>query len=210
MWMVLFFLFSAHGKWTPVVDMSTQIPKEKHWWVKPDVVTKIRDEKQILVVVKQDPKLGEGFYSMTGAGVLSASPEFTVKKILEFDKLPQISEYFKKVTHQPDLDRVFIVIEAYGYEARLVIKYFVKDVGRKKLFHWNVVWGGFQGMVGEIELSSLKNGKTEAILLAKFNDKEIPLPNIFKSFILEIIVQQVAKSTRSYIEDQAVAAKGKK
>lgn len=196
--------------WTPNVDMSQQIPKDSHWWRKPEIMAKARDQRQVFVVVKEDAKLGAGFYSMTGAGTLRATPDFTIKKILEFERLPKISSYFKKVIHQPELDRVFILFEAYGYEARMVVKYFVKEEEGKKIFHWGVIWGGFQGMVGEIELSSLKGDKTEAILLAKFNDKEIPLPNIFKSFILEIIVQQVAKSVRSYVEDEAsAAAKGK-
>jgi hypothetical protein len=46
------------------------------------------------------------------------------------------------------------------------------------------------------------------VLVARFDDKEIPLPRIFKSFVLEIIVQQVAKSMRSYIEEQYAKTKG--
>ena len=65
----------------------------------------------------------------------------------------------------------------------------------------NVVWGGFQGMIGDIEFSSLKPNKTEALLTSTFDDKEVPLPAIFKTFLLEIIVQRVAISMRSYIED---------
>lgn len=200
--LMLLFTFFAWG-------LELEVPVAQQWWLKTEVQTKTRDQRQIMVVIKEDEKLGKGYYSMTGTGVLRATPAFTVKKILDFDALPKVSTYFKKVTHQPELSRVYLVLEAYGYEARMLIKYKVELLAEKQVFHWSVVWGGFEGMTGRIELASLKSEKTEAILLAQFNDKEIPLPNIFKSFILEVIVQQVAKSIRSYIEEQYVLSKGK-
>lgn len=45
--------------------------------------------------------------------------------------------------------------------------------------------------------------------MATFDDKQIPLPSIFKSVVLEMIVQHVAKSMRSYIEEEYEKSKGK-
>lgn len=172
------------------------------WWTKPSVLEKTREQRQILVVVKEDPSLTLGNYSMTGTGTLRAPVDFTLKKILDFSALEKISPYFKKVTHQPEHERVYMKLEAYGYWVQMLIKYSVREEAGHKIFRWNIVWGGFEGMVGEVDLSTLKMDKTEAILQAQFSDKEIPLPNIFKSFILEMIVQHVAKSMRTYIEDE--------
>lgn len=182
---------------------------EASWWLKPDYQTKIREQRQIIVSIKSEQMENKSFFRMTGAGTMRASKRYTVQKILAFDDLQKISSYFKKVVHEPKLNRVYLLLEAYGYEARLLIKYSIKDQGDKSVFHWNVVWGGFQGMIGDIEFSSLGSEKTEAILVATFDDKQIPLPSIFKSVVLEMIVQHVAKSMRSYIEEEYEKSKGK-
>ncbi len=154
---------------------------------------------------------------MTGAGVVKATRAHTLKKILSFQELEKVSSYFKKVTHQPEYNRVYFLLEAYGYQARLLIKYEVLEKDDRTVFMWNVVWGGFQGMIGRVELTSLGAGlgtslgtdKTQAILVSRFEDKEIPLPHIFKGFVLEVIVQHVAKSMRAWIEE-SVALEGLK
>lgn len=179
------------------------------WWKKPAYEKKIREQREVIVSIKDEEAAGKSYYKMTGAGVLRATSAFTLKKILAFEDLQKISPYFKKVVHQPDLSRVYLVLEAYGYEARLLIKYSIKDQPEKSVFHWSVVWGGFQGMIGDIELSTLAPEKTEAILISTFDDKQVPLPRIFKGIVLEMIVQHVAKSMRSYIEDEYEKSKGK-
>jgi len=179
------------------------------WWEKPETLKKIREQHQVMVVVKEvKPAQGPSYYSLTGAGNLRATRAFTLQRILAFDELQKISPYFKKVVHQPELKRVFFLLEAYGYEARLLIKYRVEDLPEKTVFHWNVVWGGFQGMIGTIELKDLKADKTEAVLKSQFDDKEIPLPKIFKSFALELVIHHVAKGMRRDIEERYAKTKG--
>lgn len=189
-YIALFFFFIANAV-TPATP----------WWAKPAYQKKIREQREVIVSIKSEEVGGKSFYKMTGAGVLRATRAHTLKKILAFEDLQKVSEYFKKVVHQPELSRVYLVLEAYGYEARLLIKYSIKDQSEKSVFQWSVVWGGFQGMIGEIELSSLAPEKTEAILISSFDEKQVPLPSIFKGIVLEMIVQHVAKSMRNYIEE---------
>ena len=179
------------------------------WWTTPAYRAKIRDQRQVIVSIKSEKEHGRSRFKMTGAGAIRASKSYTLKKILAFEELQTISPYFKKVVHQPELSRFYFLLEAYGYQARLLIKYSIKDQGEKSVFHWSVVWGGFQGMIGNIELSSLAAEKTEAVLVSTFDDKEVPLPSIFKGVVLEMIVQHVAKSMRAYIEKEYEASKGK-
>lgn len=192
-----------------VIAFIFAAPSDLPWWKKPAYQSKIREQRQVIVSIKEESESGKSYYRMTGAGVLKATPAFTLKKILAFEDLQKISPYFKKVVHQPDLNRVYLVLEAYGYEARLLIKYSIKDQPEKSVFHWSVVWGGFQGMIGDVELTSLSAEKTEAILISTFDDKQVPLPSIFKGIVLEMIVQHVAKSMRTYIEDDYEKSKGK-
>lgn len=177
---------------------------DTEWWRKSNYEKRIREEREVIVSIKEKSEFSRRYYEMTGAGVVKASKEFVLKKILSFEDLQKVSSYFKKVVHQPEYNRVYFILEAYGYQARLLIKYHVEEKENQKIFHWSVVWGGFQGMIGKIELNRLPDGKTEAILQSRFEDKEIPLPHIFKGFVLEVIVQQVAKSMRSCIEEAAV------
>ncbi len=183
--------------------------QEAAWWKKPHYEKKIREERAVVISIKNRHAYSRSYYDMTGAGVVRASRAQTLKKILSFQELEKVSPHFKKVIHQPEYNRVYFLLEAYGYQARLLIKYEVQEKDGRTLFLWNVVWGGFQGMIGRIELSSLGAGKTEAIMISQFEDKEIPLPHIFKSLVLEVIVQHVAKSMRSWIEE-AAAKEGQK
>lgn len=184
-----------------LIFTTTAAPSASSWWTKPSYQKKIREQRDVIVSIKDEDVGGKNYYRMTGAGVLRSTRKHTLKKILAFEDLQKVSEYFKKVVHQPELSRVYLVLEAYGYEARLLIKYSIKDQSEKSVFQWSVVWGGFQGMIGEIELTSLAPEKTEAILISTFDEKQIPLPSIFKGIVLEMIVQHVAKSMRSAIED---------
>lgn len=183
---------------------------EDPWWQKPAYQKKIREQREVIVVIKgEKAPANKTLYHMTGAGVVRAQRAFVLQRILAFSELEKISPYFKKVVHQPEYNRVYFLLEAYGYEARLLIKYSIEDLPEKTVFHWNVVWGGFQGMIGSIELTSLKSERTEALLKSRFDDKEIPIPKFFTSFVLEVVVQQVAKSLRGHIEEKYTQSKGK-
>lgn len=192
-------------QWWFVVSFILLSPsQELPWWKKPSNEKKIREERAVIISIKEKAEFSRNYYDMTGAGVVKATRAFTLKKILSFGELEKVSPYFKKVIHQPEYSRVYFLLEAYAYQARLLIKYEVQEVEGRTVFMWNVVWGGFQGMIGRIEMSSLSNEKTEAVLVSRFEDKEIPLPKIFKGFVLEVIIQQVAKSMRSWIEEAAI------
>lgn len=173
------------------------------WWQKPEIQKRIREERAVILSIKKQGEGSQSFYNMTGAGIVKASPPYVLKKILSFPELEKVSEHFKKVTHQPEYNRVYFLLEAYGYQARLLIKYEVIEKDDRTVFLWNVVWGGFQGMIGRVELTNLGANKTQAILISRFEDKEIPIPQIFKGFVLEIIVQHVAKNMRAWIEESA-------
>jgi hypothetical protein len=185
-----------------------QAAPDASWWLKPSYQTKVREQRQVIISINTEKKDERSYFKMSGAGALRASKSYTLKKIIAFEDLQKVSSYFKKVVHQPHLNRAYFLLEAYGYQARLLIKYSIKDQGDKSVFHWSVVWGGFQGMIGDIEFSSLAPEKTEAILTSTFDDKEVPLPKIFKGIVLEMIVQHVAKSMRSYIEEEYEKSKG--
>ncbi len=182
-------------------DASSVYAADSEWWQKPSYQKRIREERAVIVSIKEQKENGKNYYDMTGAGVLKASRAHTIKKILSFHELEKVSEHFKKVTHQPEYNRVYFLLEAYGYQARMLIKYEVIERDDRTVFTWNVVWGGFQGMIGRVELTSLSIDKTQAILISRFEDKEIPLPKIFKGFVLEVIVQHVAKNMRTWIEE---------
>ncbi len=199
-------IFLAVGPSMPPASAQMIVPKgDAAWWTKPNIQKRIREERDVIITVKNEKNT---IYTMTGAGNLRAPRDFTMQTLLAFNELPKVSKYFKKVVHQPELNRVYFLLEAYGYEARLLIKYSVENLPEKTVFHWKVVWGGFQGMIGTIEFSTYKVDKTEAIVASQFDNKEIPLPKIFTSFLLEVVIKEVAKSMRTYIEDKYAKTKG--
>ena len=84
---------------------------ESDWWQKPSTQKRIREERAVLISIKSKTENSKNYYDMTGAGVVKATPAFTLKKILSFQELEKVSSYFKKVTHQPEYNRVYFLLE---------------------------------------------------------------------------------------------------
>lgn len=184
--LLLIFLLSSSG-----------ITAQKRWWDKPSVRKKVRDQRQVLVVVSAQE---HSHYRMTGVAAVRASRDKCLKQIMNFSEFEKISQYFKKVVHQPKHKRVYVILEALGYQARLLMQYETEVGASETVFKWTVVWGAFQGMIGSVHLKTIGAGTTEAVMLSSFAEKEVPLPRIFKSFVLEMIAHRVAVKMREHIE----------
>lgn len=181
----------------PLLFIAVSSPAD--WRERPKVQKKVQTQRRVFVVLKE--KAGQpGVLSLTGIGEVKQSRSVCLQKMLGFEKLPQVSSHFKKVIHQPKLSRVYFVLQAYGYEARLLIKYKVVSTKEKDLLQWSVVWGRFEGMVGEIQLTSPRAGRVQALMTGSFRADQVPLPSFFKNFVLEMIIHRISLKMRTYLE----------
>ena len=174
------------------------------WRLKKKLFRQIKDERRVVVAVKREEGGDRQKFRMVGVGAVRAPIEFAVSRVNDFERLKEVSSYFKEVKHRPKKRQIYIVLEALGYQARLLTEYKwqkQKESGVRQM-DWKVVWGPFQGMVGHFQLKSLGERQTEVSLWSVFSSQKIPLPAFFLRITLEVIAEKVAQKMRSYIEKE--------
>jgi hypothetical protein len=122
--------------------------------------------------------------------------------VLNFEKLPEISSYFKKVVHKKEKKEVYFHIRALGMQMRFIQKY---KWGKKSLkeaqMDWKVTWGLLKGMVGHYKFRYIEPTKTEITIWSSLVKSDIPIPQFLVNFTLEVIAEKVAQKMRTFMEE---------
>ena len=185
--------FVCHNAWS-----ETQKP---YWQSKPELYSKVLNERKILVSVKDDKKTPKTHLQVTGVGVVSAPLSFAKKQLLNFEELPEISSYFKKVTHKRDKREVYFHVEAIGLQVRFLQRYrWLKQSSDESILGWEVIWGPLRGMAGNYTLKKVGVSKTEVSVWANAGKIKAPIPDFLLNFTLEVIAEKVAQKMRTLME----------
>jgi hypothetical protein len=202
----------ARGKDTRVESSAAKLlsltPESQAFWQKkPELLSKVREERAILVSVRSESAPNDQVrFLMAGAGAVSRSRDFCFRLSQKYAKLKEISEHFKQVDFDPGARMLFIVTEALGYEARMAMRITPVTGDQRSELQWEVVQGHFKGMTGWIGFEQIDSQKTEMSLQARYEAAELPLPKFLVGFALEVVLQQVAGKMRAYIEAQPDSA----
>jgi len=199
--------FGSPGTSEAKAELSkTELP---FWKRKPELQKKIREDRAIFVSVRRedlerDPGLMR--FTMLGVGLVARPKDFCFRLGQQYHRLIQISDHFRTVNHDPRTNQLFLITEALGYQARMILKLNpVSEDGRSEI-QWEVIWGAFKGMTGIIGFEKDGESKTEVSVMAKYEAKELPIPKVLMGFALEVITQKVAEKMRTYIESQPLTA----
>lgn len=192
----------------PSLIVKRDVPaSEAPFWKRPALMQKMRDERAILVAVrKEDIPNDQIRFTMAGAGVVDKSKDFCFQIAQQYARLKEISEHFKTVTYDPSSHQLFLVTEALGYQARMILRIVPVSADWRNELQWEVIWGHFQGMTGLIGFEKVNETRTEMSLNAKYEASELPLPRILMGFALEVVTQKVAEKMRAFIEAQPANA----
>ncbi len=178
------------------------------WEGKPQLELKMREERAVLVSVRTDK--GEkdksaDLFSINGVGHVRRDAETIFGLAKQFDRLKDVSEVFREVKFEPKTNRVFVICEALGYQARMLVKV---DPSKEPIreIRFKVIEGHFEGLEGVMTFRELAKTETEVSFRARLEAREIPIPRALVGFALEVLVQKVAVKMRTHFED-AVADK---
>lgn len=171
------------------------------WKSKPELMKKMADDRAIVVSVhRDDEKNGQIVFTMAGAGVVARDKDACFKISQEFAKLKDVSDHFQTVTYDPKEQKLFVVTQALGYQARMIMQLKIVSEDWRSEIQWEVIWGTFKGMKGVIGFEKLGARSAEVSFTGSFEAKEFPIPKIIMGFALEVVTQKVAESMRKYIE----------
>jgi hypothetical protein len=178
--------------------------EEKPFWkTKPAVYRSMVDERDVVVsVTHKNPEVKGGVYSFSykGAQIVNVPLAFCQKKMLEYDKLPAISSYIKETKFDPAKKELYFHGEAYGFHATMWLK--IETVISSEAFemHFEVIRGNLVGMKGVVRSEDFRRQKVEMSLVGSRSAEKLGMPAILLDFGLEIVLQQVAKKIRNYLE----------
>jgi hypothetical protein len=180
---------------------NAKASEKPYWKSKPDLLKRMSDDRFITVSVnRQDFPDGHVAFTMSGAGMVSRGKDACFATAQDYNKLKEISDHFKTVTFEPQTQKLFIVTEALGYQARMMMQLTPVHEDWRSEVQWEVIWGSFKGMKGVIGFERLGPRTTEVSLTGRFEAPELPIPKIIMGFALEVITQKVAEKMRTYLE----------
>ncbi len=171
---------------------------------------KIRNDREVIVSVKRDTVKRENEelirFTMVGGGHVARAKDFCFNVSQKYEKLKEVSDHFRTVTFNPAHSQLFVVTEALGYQARMILQMQPVSEDWRSELQWEVIWGHFKGMKGLIGFERVDDKRTEVSLNAKYEAMELPLPKILMGFALEVITKKVAERMRTFIESQPASA----
>ena len=199
---------------TPIHFTTGVFPKP-FWEGKPKIEAKLRDDRAVLVSVRTERGTIDkeaDLFSINGVGWVKRSTPVVFELAKRFDRLKEISSYFREVKFDPKTNRVFVICEALGYQARMLVAVEPQNGLRagsagdaNPSLRFKVIDGHFVGLEGVMAFRPLERGAslvglTEVSLRVRHEAREIPIPRILVGFALEVLVQKVAQSMRTYFE----------
>jgi hypothetical protein len=197
---------------TPTALLPTPVPRLSYtkdaplsakpfWKSKPALMKRMLDERFIAVSVKrEDLADGRMAFTMAGAGTVNRPKDASFKLAQDYPKLKEISPHFKTVSFNETSQKLFIVTEALGYQARMLMQLTPIVEDWRSEVQWEVIWGSFKGMKGVIGFERLAPRVTEVSFQGRFEARELPIPTFLMGFTLEVVVQKVAEKMRTYLE----------
>lgn len=203
-------VFPVHAEGL-VLKKDAPASEQPFWRRRPDLMTKIREDREVVVSVKHDTVTRGGeelqSFTMIGGGYVARPKDFCFNVSQQYEKLKEVSDHFHTVRYTPPNKQLFVITQALGYQARMVLQMQPVNEDWRSELQWEVIWGHFKGMKGLIGFERVDDKRTEVSLNAKYEAKELPLPKILMGFALEVITKKVAEKMRTFIEAQpAVAA----
>ena len=174
-----------------------------YWRLKKNIYKKMLEERLITVSVHKS-KISEELiaFDVKGAGIVHAQSETALKISQEYSKLTKVSSHFKSAYFDEKNSQLFLVVEAFGFETRMILAMDLVTEKKRSEIQFEVVWGELKGMTGAIGFENMNDESCEVSILSHYQAARFPLPKIFMGFAFEVLTQKVAEKMRSYIESE--------
>jgi hypothetical protein len=187
------------------------------WEGKPKIVAKLRDERAVLVSVRTAKGLVDkdaDLFTINGVGWVKRDAATIFALAQQYERMKDVSDMFREVKAEPKTHRVFVICQALGYQARMLLTVEPGE-GPPREIAFKVIDGHFQGLTGTMAFRELPesqapqpSAQTEVTFRVHLEAREIPIPRILVGFALEVLVQKVAVKMRTHFEEAPLAWPG--
>lgn len=187
---------------------KAEFPKRPFWQKKPETLRKMEDERAIFVTVETVSPKEKGAphaLQILGAGWVHRPRQLSYARLKEFSEWPKIHPVIKAAQFNAETKRLFLHMEAFKYEAKMILSTSFQSSAKEDVIHFFVEEGTFKGMRAAIRFQDAKSRKTEVALAAQYDYTQLPLPLFFVEFGLEVVFQKIAEKMRTYIETSSAS-----
>ena len=175
--------------------------RDEYWKQKQKVFKKITEDRYVLSTVQeQKPQGGFKVLSVKGAGLVNAPLDFTFKELQKFEELKEASKYIRQTKYDRSKKRLYVLTKAFGFTAQMMLKIQIKDQQKNKELQWEIIAGVMKGMTGTFVFKAFSREKTLLVMFAQHKYKRLPIPRIFVTFALEVILKNMAGNLRALVE----------
>jgi uncharacterized membrane protein len=180
---------------------ATELP---FWKTKPDVAKRLRETRDVVVSVRNEDVTVDGKklvrFTIKGAGTVSRNKDVAFRIAQQYEKLKEVSSHFKTVSYDAEKKELFVICEALGWQARMIMKMTPVSEDWRSEIQWQVIWGHFLGMKGTMGFEKVDDTHTEVSILTNYESEKLPLPRVLMGFAFEVIAQKVAEAMRTHLE----------
>ncbi|HRK07175.1 MAG TPA: SRPBCC family protein [Pseudobdellovibrionaceae bacterium] len=199
-----------------VIESSDAEASGGFWEAKPKLIQAMREDRRIVVSSKVERKGSReqplDHFQIQGAGWVKAKADVAFRAAQDYERLPELSEHFRKVIWTAERRELFLSMAALGYVAEMKLAMRARELKAERELAFEVIEGHFLGLKGRLLFTpkpASARGSGEATQVALFVDHvspELPLPRALMGIVLEAIAEKVAQRMRRHIESVAQAS----
>ena len=172
--------------------------EEPFWRAKEKIYSRIQN-REIVVSVKSVPRT-EGLnnqLSIAGGGQVETPCSFVFETSKNFELFAQESGYVERAKFDPSTQIMEARLSAYGYKSEIALKLRSDN----STLAYDVLKGPLKGMKGEFKFIPAGGKKCDIGIGGQFAYDQLPIPQMFVKFGMEVMLQRMAGRLRSFCED---------
>lgn len=176
-----------------------------YFWRRPELQKKMQKERDVFVSVTEDRSDDVELWTMKGAGLVRASCSVVYRWAQDFEQLKKMKDHFPQVQWNAEKTEVTISVQVLMKTQKIHFKIWraedLDSLPNVRRLHFEVLEGAYKGAVGALILTDALHQQCEAGLISTFRGKIIAFGGSVFAIAVEGLLQHVAKSLRTGVEN---------
>jgi len=176
------------------------------FWSKAGIQEKMKKERYLPVSVTSDQdESGKEIWSMKGAGITNAPCDFAFEWSQRFEEIRKLKDHFPEVSWNADKTELNLSLKIMSRVQKIKFKLWRKifEINGEQVrrLHYLVLEGPYKGSEGAMILTNAGQQRCEIGLVSVYKGKLFIFGSSVIAVAVEGVIQHVAKTLRSGVED---------
>jgi len=195
------FLFLFIAVLCSFVGQAKELHEGPFFWEKPEIQGRMKKERFIPVSVISQKEGGIDIWSMKGAGIVLAPCDYTFQWVQNFETLKKMKDHFPEVTWNQEKTELDLSVQILTRAQKVKFQLWRNEQETTRKLHYKVTEGPFLGSEGVILFKNASHHQCEIGLIGSYKGKLIAFGSSVFAIAVEGLLQHVAKSLRTGVEN---------